>query len=157
MKKNKFTQEEDEKLRLMVKIYGEENWKDISLNMNSKNPRQCHDRWIYYLSPNVNNNPWSPEEEKKLVKLIQEFGRKWTKISKEFPGRNDIQIKNKWNKIKDQYGILSPSRNLKKIVRSKDEIEQIKMQENKQKKQDLENKPFDIFYYPDSDMLINLF
>ena len=40
---------------------------------------------------------WTIEEDIKLVKLFQQIGPKWTILMKEFPGRNDYQIKNRYN------------------------------------------------------------
>ena len=98
--KAKFTLSEDALLKSLVDIYGEENWEEVASNIKGRNPRQCKDRWFFYLSPHLNHSPWTQEEEAKLVTLVNEVGPHWVKIAKYFDGRTDTQIKNKWNVIK---------------------------------------------------------
>ena len=98
--KDKFKLSEDTLLKSLVRIYGENNWEVIAANMKERNARQCKDRWFLYLSPNINNSPWTEEEEAKLVKLVGELGPRWVKITKHFDRRTDTQIKNRWNVIK---------------------------------------------------------
>ena len=96
----KFTPEEDARLNKLVYNFGETAWEDIASFMNGRNPRQCRDRWTYYLSPSVNNSPWTEEEDQKIIKLQPEFNGKWVKMSRKFKGRTDIQLKNRWNILK---------------------------------------------------------
>ena len=97
---HKFTPDEDAMLKKLVGQYGESDWDEIASLMPGRNPRQCHDRWIYYISPNVNNSPWTEEEDARLIKLSKELNGKWVQIAKKFKGRNDTQIKNRWNILK---------------------------------------------------------
>ena len=101
----KFTTAEDERLRQLVREYGEYSWAEIAKQIKTRNLRQCHDRWFYYLSPKVNNSPWSEEEDEKLIRLSSELQGKWVQIAKRFKGRNDTQIKNRWNILKKTRGL----------------------------------------------------
>ena len=96
----KFSREEDLKLKELVKKYGEHAWEEVSFRMNGRNVRQCKDRWMYYLSPKVSNEPWTDEEDQKLIELVKELNGKWVQIAKRFRGRNDTQIKNRWNLLR---------------------------------------------------------
>jgi myb proto-oncogene protein len=98
--KNKFSEAEDRALRELVGQYGDSDWGLISSKMPNRNVRQCHDRWVYYLSPDINNEPWTEEEEMELINLINSVGLRWVKISKIHGKRNDVQLKNRWNIIK---------------------------------------------------------
>ena len=98
--KVKFTQSEDTLLKKLVSKYGENKWEEIASQIPGRNTRQCHDRWFYYLNPNVKKGPWTEEEEKMLFKCVKEIGPHWVRISKLFEGRTDTQIKNKWNVLK---------------------------------------------------------
>ena len=97
---HKFTQDEDARLSKLVNNYGESAWDEIAALMDGRNPRQCHDRWCSYLSPNINNAPFTAEEDKKIIKLQPEFKGKWVQMSKRFKGRTDIQLRNRWNILK---------------------------------------------------------
>ena len=96
----KFSHEEDNLLKKLVSEYGESSWEDVAYHMKGRNTRQCHDRWVYYLSPKVSNAPWTEEDDKKLIRLAKELNGKWVQIAKRFRGRNDTQIKNRWNTLK---------------------------------------------------------
>ena len=93
----KFLPEEDKKLIELVNEYGN-SWHKISKLMEGRNVRQCRERWKHYLSSNRAKSPWTPEEDALLLKKYMELGPKWTKISKFFDDRTDIQIKSRWTK-----------------------------------------------------------
>ena len=95
--KQQFTIEEDMKLQSLVNNFGDKNWDLIAKCMGNRNERQCKERWTKYLSPNINNSPWSEEEDRLLVTKIEEMGQKWVKISKFFNNRTDANLKNRWN------------------------------------------------------------
>ena len=109
VRKKKFTREEDNKLRKYVNEVGEDKWEEIANLMGNRNARQCHDRWKYYLSPKVNNEPFTKEEDELLIKLVSKYGGMWVQISKKFKNRSDIQMKNRWNILKKQFNLMSPS------------------------------------------------
>ena len=94
--KCKFTLEEDLFLRNLVAQFGENHWVQIARNMPKRNPRQCKERWMNYLSPMVRNTPWTPEEDEILKQKVSELGQKWVRIAKFFPMRTDINIKNRY-------------------------------------------------------------
>ena len=94
--RNKFSPEEDNRLKFLVAQYGEK-WEFIANFMKTRNPRQCRERWINYLSGIKTQAPWTPFEDAKLKELHKKFGAKWVKISQYFPNRSDISIKNRWN------------------------------------------------------------
>ena len=98
--KVKFTPSEDNLLRKLVAKYGENKWEEVASQIPGRNIRQCHDRWFYYLNPNVKKTPWTEEEENLLFKCVKEIGPHWVRITRFFEGRTDTQIKNKWNVLK---------------------------------------------------------
>lgn len=103
--RNKFTPEEDQKLRELVQKHGDHSWSLVSSLMENRNQRQCRERWKHYLSCNANeaSKPWSKNEDKILLKKYNELGPKWTKIAKDLPGRSDLQVKIRYlNHIKSK-------------------------------------------------------
>ncbi|KAK8840190.1 hypothetical protein M9Y10_031134 [Tritrichomonas musculus] len=93
--RRKFTPEEDQKLRELIEKYGDHSWNIVSSLMENRNQRQCRERWKHYLScdPEEASKPWSPSEDRIIIKKYKELGAKWTKIARELPGRSDLQVK----------------------------------------------------------------
>lgn len=89
----KFSQEEDNKLRSVVSKLGTHSWKSVASFMPGRNVRQCRERWNKFLSPNVNLNPFTHEEDIKLIDLYNELGPQWVRIGKCLGNRSDIAIK----------------------------------------------------------------
>jgi hypothetical protein len=95
-KRMAFTPDEDDRLRELVAKHGENDWGRIAAKLQRRDRRQCRERWFNYLSPRVENGPWTADEEVLLRRKVVEFGRKWKTIQSSFPGRTDINIKNHW-------------------------------------------------------------
>lgn len=93
--RSKFTADEDNILRMLVMKFGED-WDEIAHHLPGRNRRQCRERYIFYLSPTINHDSWSDEEDQLILKLQAEWGSKWVKISKFFPARTEINVKNRW-------------------------------------------------------------
>lgn len=98
----KFTEREDDKLTELVEEYGSQDWDLIASKMKGRNKRQCRERWCNYLSPSLNMNPWSTEEDKLLMEKYRQWGSKWVRISKFFPNRTDTMVKNRFQMLKRQ-------------------------------------------------------
>ncbi|EAY14130.1 Myb-like DNA-binding domain containing protein [Trichomonas vaginalis G3] len=94
--RHKFTKAEDELLKSLVEKYGEANWVVVSAQMKTRSPRQCRERYKNYLSPKIQNGPWTPEEEALLVEKVKEFGQRWANIAVFFEPRSDVNVKNHW-------------------------------------------------------------
>lgn len=90
----KFTPAEDHKLVRLIETIGTRDWEAIALEMKNRTPRQCHDRWVNYLSPSLSSTPWSAEDDEKLEQLHKKFGKRWTKISTYFKSRSPNMIRN---------------------------------------------------------------
>ncbi|KAH0792654.1 Myb-like DNA-binding domain containing protein [Histomonas meleagridis] len=94
--RHKFTKQEDETLKRIVQQHGEGNWSIIASCMKNRTARQCRERYKNYLSPNIKNDPWSPEEELLLEEKYAELGPRWAKIALYFENRSDVNVKNHW-------------------------------------------------------------
>ena len=94
--RQKFTEEEDAKLKKLVEQFGYGQWRIISQNMGTRSPRQCHERYKNYLDPSLARTPWTPEEEAFLECKVAELGPKWSRISAFFPSRSGANLKNHW-------------------------------------------------------------
>lgn len=94
--RKKFTKEEDMQLIHLVSIFGSNNWSAVAKSMRGRTTRQCRERYKTYLSPGINQAPWSADEDTQLILLYQTMGPKWAEIAKYFNGRSDNNVKNRW-------------------------------------------------------------
>lgn len=97
--RTKFTKAEDELILDLVSLMGPRSWNNIANHCPNRTARQIRERYVNYLSPKVQNKPWTEEEDALLGEKVCEFGRKWSKIAKFFSNRTDVTIKNRWVKI----------------------------------------------------------
>eukprot|EP00826_Nyctotherus_ovalis_P036588 TRINITY_DN325_c0_g1_i15.p3 TRINITY_DN325_c0_g1~~TRINITY_DN325_c0_g1_i15.p3 ORF type:complete len:322 (-),score=105.21 TRINITY_DN325_c0_g1_i15:1430-2395(-) len=92
----KFTQEEDEKLKGLVKIHGEGAWSRIAENMEGRNRKQVRERYINFLKKDRVVTEFTPEEDALIIQYVQSKGRKWSLLSEILVGRPPIMIKNRY-------------------------------------------------------------
>ncbi|KAK8865516.1 hypothetical protein M9Y10_011072 [Tritrichomonas musculus] len=97
--RNRFTREEDEKIKKLVNIFGTQSWILISKFMLGRSPKQIRDRYSNYLIPGLFLGEWSKEEDELLIKLFDQYGPKWSIIQNFFPNRGNNSIKNRWHNI----------------------------------------------------------
>ena len=97
VKHNKWNVYEDMRLKQIVLSMGSNlNWNQVASFFKNRNQRQCQERWEYYLRPDVNNGPWTPEEDELLLQKYNEYGSHWKVISKFFKGRTNTNVKNRY-------------------------------------------------------------
>lgn len=96
--KKPFTKEEDRKLIEIVNSMGDcfEDWKAVAERMETRSARQCRERWVSYLSPDIRFGKWTEEEDRILIDKINKMGKRWTDIAIHFNGRSGNDIKNRW-------------------------------------------------------------
>jgi hypothetical protein len=92
-----FTPPEDEIIKHHYHELGITDWNIISTFLIDRTPKNCRDRYINFLKPNIIQNPWNPEEEDLFLRLILKFGKRWTHISSFMNHRSPGNLKNRWN------------------------------------------------------------
>ncbi|KAK3134365.1 hypothetical protein QOZ80_6AG0548190 [Eleusine coracana subsp. coracana] len=98
LKKGPWTQAEDKLLVDHVRRHGEGNWNAVRRETGLQRcGKSCRLRWANHLRPNLRKGPFSPEEERHILRLHGLIGNKWARISSQLPGRTDNEIKNYWN------------------------------------------------------------
>lgn len=96
--RGRWIKEEDEKLKQVVEQIGSNNWKLVSRYFEDRTDLQCQHRWYKVLNPDLIKGPWTPEEDKKVIHLVRQFGtKKWTVVSKYLNGRTGKQCRERWH------------------------------------------------------------
>ncbi|XP_032364673.1 uncharacterized protein LOC116692792 isoform X1 [Etheostoma spectabile] len=96
--KVKWTQEEDENLKILISNFGEKNWKTISSFLPGRTEFHCMHRWKKHLDPDLVKGFWSREEDEKIIELVGKYGtRHWSLIARHLKGRLGKQCRERWH------------------------------------------------------------
>jgi hypothetical protein len=99
--KGSWTRQEDEVILNFVHVHGCKTWTKLAKMLPGRIGKQCRERWMNHLNPDLCRDQWTEEEDARLMDLHREFGNKWSRIAEHLPGRADNMVKNRW------YSILS--------------------------------------------------
>lgn len=117
--RSKFSKTDDEMLIALVKESTEEgrpgdiDWKKLAEKL-GRTSRQCRERYRNYLSPDLDNRPWSKEEDARLKYEVERIGCRWVRMAKEFQGRSHVSLKNRWSLL--EYRRIHAPRNVIPIM-----------------------------------------
>eukprot|EP00891_Asterochloris_glomerata_P009442 jgi/Astpho2/9442/Aster-01702 len=124
IRKDKWTAEEDDQLRALVKEYGS-SWAEISRNievraetlgqcwlsvsallpilgcetailLQGRTDQQCMGRWRRHLDPSIRRSAWSAAEDATLHAQYAHYGSRWSSIARALPGRTAQQCRARW-------------------------------------------------------------
>jgi hypothetical protein len=93
--KGSWTTEEDAILRQKRILYGRK-WAKIAAHLPGRQGKQCRERFVNHLDPELKKGEWTDDEEAVLIAMHQTYGNRWANISKNLQGRSDNDVKNHW-------------------------------------------------------------
>jgi hypothetical protein len=96
VRKRKWTEEEDELLRVTIGRVGTSNWSLVAQAVPDRTGKQCRERWINQLNPCLSKNNWTPEEDHILLSSHSMCGNSWVRIAPLLPGRSANAVKNRF-------------------------------------------------------------
>jgi len=93
--RNLWKAHEDE---LLLQLYAQHGpkWTLIGRLIGGRACKQVRDRYLNNLRPDINNSPFSQQEDEQLVSLYYQLGTKWKDIAARMAGRTQSQVKNRF-------------------------------------------------------------
>uniref|UniRef100_A0A1A8LI29 Myeloblastosis oncogene n=1 Tax=Nothobranchius pienaari TaxID=704102 RepID=A0A1A8LI29_9TELE len=93
----KWTQEEDENLKILINNFGRKDWRTIASFLPGRTELQCMNRWNKYLGPELAKGSWTKEEDDKLTEMVAKHGTKnWGAVAKHVNGKVGKQCRDRW-------------------------------------------------------------
>ena len=93
--KGSWTVTEDAVLTEKQRLFGRK-WAKIATFLPGRQGKQCRERFVNHLDPELKKGHWTDDEEAILISLHERYGNRWAGISKHLAGRSDNEVKNHW-------------------------------------------------------------
>jgi hypothetical protein len=93
-KKGNWTADEDQLLLAWVGENGATKWTECSKQIRGRCGKQCRERWVNILNPEVKKGNWSDHEQEIIFQNLSTYMTSWSSMSKIIPGRTENSIKN---------------------------------------------------------------
>jgi hypothetical protein len=97
--KGSWTREEDQRILDFVKAEGTRSWVKLAALLPGRVGKQCRERWVNHLNPEIRHSAFTPEDDKRIIGLHRTHGNKWARIAASMGTRSSNAIKNRWNSV----------------------------------------------------------
>jgi len=100
--KGPWTSGEDISLKKLIEYQGNDKdpkWATIASQIPGRTAKQCRERWKLNLDPSIDHSPFSPEEDRLLLKLHDQHGNKWALIRQHFKARTENAVKTRFKSL----------------------------------------------------------
>ena len=93
-----WSREEDDLLLSAVKgmAVDEIVWETVALEVGSHTAKQCRERYLVKLNPEVRRTPFEQWEDEIIQSERLRIGNHWSLIAQLLPGRTSCSVKNRW-------------------------------------------------------------
>ena len=84
---------------MLIEYYGEGKWAAIAKKIKSKSEFQVRERYCNILDSSKGQNKWTPEEEKLLMEVAEDYKYKWSRLAREvkpFNSKTDNALRRKF-------------------------------------------------------------
>ena len=102
--KGSWSNEEDSILRAKRALYGRK-WSKIAEFLPGRSGKQCRERFVNHLDPQLKKGEWTDDEEALLIGMHKNHGNKWTIISNYLPGRSGEREKSICSRASNRLGV----------------------------------------------------
>ena len=75
------------------------NWTDVARFVGTRTAKQCRERYLNQLAPDINRKPWSSDEDDILKEFFPIYGSKWQQYTVHLHKRTENSIKMRWRAL----------------------------------------------------------
>ena len=79
-------------------------WIQVAGVVKTKDDSRCREKWVNFVNPKLNFDPFTEQEDKLLIELIDIHGSgSWAKLAQaHFPGRTDNMLMRRWRALAEK-------------------------------------------------------
>ncbi|KAK1750301.1 Homeodomain-like protein, partial [Echria macrotheca] len=76
--------------------HGTISWHRVAAHLPGRNNKDCRKRWHYSVSHTIKKGTWTKDEDEKLLKAVEKYGARWSKVAAVVGSRNGDQCWKRW-------------------------------------------------------------
>jgi hypothetical protein len=94
--KGSWSPDEDKMLLSAISDCTNISWDEVAARIPSHTAKQCRERWLVKLNPEVRRSPFEKWEDDLIHSERRRIGNHWSVIAQLLPGRTACSVKNRW-------------------------------------------------------------